>query len=298
MRIPSSTIVMTVVAAVPFGLAIRDTLLHHDRLGRLEAARQAAAAQLAETEQRVAAQEAEDRARVAAETAARDKARRARAHALIGAFAAPGPAFAPLQLGAPVPAGNRDDAALTVDGRGNVIEMASAPVDDDEGCSTLLDVAVHEWGEPAHDQVWLDLGAHRRATIAPNCEVVFAQFDEPIAWVHKLPLDAVGKSRAALATWFATPDTDPDAAWPMPGLDGDQLTSLWPVYDVGRPDKLIGLEISTTATRATAQHVIEALSARLGAKPTHGTDDAYHWKSARLELVGDRLLVVLGTDEP
>jgi len=298
MRIPSSTIVMTVVAAVPFGLAIRDTVLHHDRLGQLELDRKAAAAELVAEQQHAAAEEAEASARLARETAARDKARRERAHELLGGFAAPGPAFAPLQLGAPVPIENHNEAALTVDSHGNVIEMASAPVDDDEGCSTLADVAVHEWGEPAHDHVWLDLDAHRRAMITPDCEVVFAQFDEPIAWVRQLPLDAIGGSRAALAKRFATPDADPDAAWPMPGLDGDELTAMWPVYDVARPDKLVGLQISTTATRATAQHVIEALSARLGAKPAHGDDDSYHWKSVRVGLAGNKLLVVLGADEP
>ena len=299
MRIPSSTIVMTVIAAVPFGLAIRDTALHRDRMHQRERDRAALEAQLQAEQAAAAVADEQEHARVLAEVAARDKARRAHAHELLGAFAAPGPAFAPLQLGGPMPEALPEAVHVTLDHHADVLHMASYPADDDEGCSTLLDVAVHAWGEPAHDRVWLDLATHHRASITADCAVEFAQFDEPIAWVARLPLDAIGGSRAELARRFAVPDADPDAASDLPGLDSDDVTTMWPVFDMNRPDKLIGLEISTTATRTTAQHVIEALSTRLHAKPAHvDGDDAYHWKNARLELIGDKLLVVLGSDDP
>ena len=73
---------------------------------------------------------------------------------------------------------------------------------------------------------------------------------------------------------------------------------MWPVYDVAHPDKLLGLEISTTATPPTRQRVIEALTARLGAKPTlGGEDNVYRWKSMGFEHAGDDLRIVLGAGE-
>jgi hypothetical protein len=299
MRIPSSTIVMTAIAAVPFGLAIRDTAQHRDRLHQREHDRLALEAQLAAEHAAADLADAQQHARLLAEVAARDQARRAHAHDLLGAFAAsPGPAFAPVQLGDPVPDTLPAGIHVTLEHRGNVIEMMSDPADDDEGCSTLVDAAVHQWGEPAHDRVWLDLGAHRRASITPDCAVEVAQYEEPIPWVANLPVDAIGGSRAEVAGRFAVPDAEPDSSWELPGLDGDELTTMWPVFDVTHPDRLLGLQISTSATPRTMHHVIEALSARLRAKPTHGDDDVFRWKNARVELTGDKLLVVLGSDEP
>ncbi len=291
MRIPPSAIVMSLVAAVPFSLAIRDTITHRDRLAQRNDERQV----IATDEQTELAFEAQREQQVAAEQALRDQERHAKASQLVGkAFVTPGPAFGRITLGGP----NTDgDATVVLDAHDTVLVMSSKLDDDDAGCSTLAEVAAKTWGEPAHDHVWLDLATHHRASIGPECALELARFDEPIAWVAQLPLAAVGGSRAELAKRFASQDADPDAAWLAPGLDGDELTTLWPVYDVAHPDKLLGLDLSTNATPETARRVLEALAARIGTKPTHGDDDVYRWKSVRVEIADGNLRVVVGADD-
>jgi hypothetical protein len=296
LRIPTSTIVMSLVAAIPFGLAIRDTVLHHDKLHEL-ADEERLAAERARTEaaQELATQQAYVQ-QLAAERQAREDRVRELARELVGHdFVTPGPAFHGQVLGQP----KLDGTDAISDAAGNVLAMSAKMADDDIACSTLRDVAAKTWGEPATDRVWLDLRTHQRASITSDCALEFGRFADAAAWVKALPLDAVGRSRAELAHKFAShDDVDLDAAWVAPGLDGDAITQMWPVYEVEHPDKLVGLQISTTATRATIERVAQELATRMHAKPVK-SDDAYTWRQPapmRLELDDDKLVIELGPD--
>jgi hypothetical protein len=297
MRIPTSTLVMSLVAAVPFGLAIRDTILHRDKLHQL------ADEEREETERRAAERAAEDAARVLytqqleQERQAREDRVRQHATQLVGHdFVTPGLAFQGEELGnSPV-----YGVDTIVDATGNVLAMTAAMADDDVACSVLREVAAKTWGEPASDRVWLDLRTHQRASITQECGLEFGRFAETAAWVKGLPLDAIGKSRDELARRFASNgDPDHDAAWFVPGLDGDGLTRMWPVYDVAHPDRLLGLQIVTPATPATGERVVQELATRLGAKPVHRDDDAYVWRkpiAMKLEIDDGKIFIDLGPD--
>jgi hypothetical protein len=302
MRIPSSAIIMSLVAAVPFGLAIRDTLEHREpRDVRMRQLLADQARERADADEELAQEHAHEH-ELALRDAERDKQRHDNARQLVGAgFVTPGPAFGALALGAPpMDVGNDPTTAATfvVAPHAKLLSMSRDVADDDPGCSALVDVASSTWGEPSHDHVWLDLGTHRRASIDADCSLTFAQFEEPAAWVAHLPLDVIGRSRGELAKRYLAPDNDPDSAWHAPGLDGDDLTTLSPIYDVDHPDKLLGVEIVTAATPQTFERAVQALATRIGAKPTRDTDGVYHWKTAHAELADGRLLLVLGVDQP
>jgi hypothetical protein len=297
MRIPTSTLVMSLVAAVPFGLAIRDTILHRDKLHEIaEADRQ-------DRERRAAERAADESAQalymqqLEQERQAREERVRQHASLLVGHdFVTPGLAYQGEELGH----SKLDGVDTIVDANGNVLAMTATMTDDDVACSVLRDVASKTWGEPATDRVWLDLRAHHRASITPDCGLEFGRFAEPQAWVKDLPLDAVGKTRVELARRFASNgDPDPDGAWFMPGLDGDGLSRMWPIFDVAHPDKLIGLQIVTPATSPTIDRVVQQLATRLGAKPVHREDGAYIWRkpiAMKLEVDDATMFLELGPD--
>lgn len=296
MRIPSSAIIMSLVAAVPFGLAIRDTLEHREpRDVRAQQLLADQAREQAEADEAIA-QESAHAHELALRDAERDKQRHDNARQLVGAgFVTPGPAFGTLVLGV-----KQSDAGDTtvVSSHGKLLSMSRNTADDDPGCSALVDVASTTWGEPSHDHVWLDLGTHRRASIDADCSVTFAPFDDPAAWVAHLPLDVIGRSRGELAKRYLSSDDDPESTWHEPGLDGDDVTTMSPIYDIDHPDKLLGIEVVTAATQQTFERAVQALATRIGAKPTRDTDGVYHWKTARAELDDGRVLLVLGVDQP
>jgi hypothetical protein len=297
MRIPSSAIVMTLVAAVPFGLAIRDTLQHREpRDLRVQQALAEQARERAEADEEIAEEHDHARALALRETE-REKQRHDSARQLVGTgFVTQGPAFNTLTLGEKPNADAPDDTSVVL-ARGTLLSMSRVLTDDDPGCSALADVAAGTWGEPAHDHVWLDLATHHRASIDQSCALTFAMFDDPVAWVAHLPLDMIGRSRAELAKRYLAPDDDPDGAWHAPGLDGDDLTTLSPIYDLDHPDKLLGIEVVTSATPATFERAVQALAKRIGAKPTRDTDGIYRWRAAHAELDDGRLLLVLGVEQ-
>jgi hypothetical protein len=297
MRIPTSTLVMSLVAAVPFGLAIRDTILHHDRLHELAAAD----AQL--TAQRAAERAADEAAQTMytqqldQERAAREDRVRQHASLLVGhAFVTPGLAFQGEELGdSPV-----YGVPTVVDANGNVLAMTATMADDAVACSVLREVAAQTWGEPATDRVWLDLRTHHRASITQDCGLEFGRFVDAAAWVKDLPIDATGKSRVELAKRFAANgDPNPDVDWFAPGLDGGGLSRMWPIFDVAHPDTLFGLQIVTPATAKTTELVVQQLATRLGAKPVHRDDDAFIWRkpiAMKLTVDDGTLYIELGPD--
>jgi len=195
---------MLLVAAVPFGLAIRDTLSDRDRdrprdvdATRLDVAMQQDVAKAA------AEQERADR------RAARERLRDEHARALVGtAFVTPGPIFEGVALGRIDPAAAaRFTGRIEVDAAGAPLAIDHDLADDDPGCSTLAAVAARTWGEPAHDHVWLDLATHHRASIDPDCGLELAMFQDAADWVAALPLAAVGAPKSALEQRYGvTPD--------------------------------------------------------------------------------------------
>src|SRR6267154_5723319 len=96
MRIPPSVIVMSIVVAVPFGLAIKDTVNHDDPQSRAEREAKRDAEEMEAQEHRYEAEQAKERA----EQNTKRKARRDELRGMFGQTpASMGPTLAGITLG-------------------------------------------------------------------------------------------------------------------------------------------------------------------------------------------------------
>jgi hypothetical protein len=278
MPISRSVIVMGVITAVPFGLAIRETIHHRtaDRNADRDAWSPTATTPAGSSDLRDDAA-ARDRAMAAAAAtadAAHQAAREVPAAAMFGsAVATPGAAFHGIDLGASAD-GVPDDLDVIADGHGQILVVARKLTDDDVGCSTLVRAAEHTWGKPAHDQIWLDAAHGRRASIGTDCALEIARMATPEQWVQNLPFDAIGRPFQTVMHDFAGGDTDGD--WAQPGLDGPDVTNVTAVFDVAHPGPVISVIASTTASPLAVRQTAAALADRLHAKPVID-GDRYHW---------------------
>lgn len=301
MRIPRSVIVMSLVTAVPFGLAVRATL--HERTRAAEMDEELAALEHQRELERQAFDEAER-----ASTAAAEKARIERAHVIetmVGAQPAmPGELFAGLELGAvldPAPL-SRFEANGTLqprhelDAKGRLSAFSIAVGNPFPGdCDTLRERLDATWGH-SRDAVWIDPALHRRASVSgSDCRLRFDTYLPLADWLAAIPYDLVGKPKTAydkLLGIFANADQITPPPYVMPGLDGGtDSTAIEPVID---GDRIIGLSISTTASDEVLAALPDALTARLHSKPTHDPDtDVYLWSRkppVTLVLIGEKTL--------
>src|SRR5664279_4265902 len=290
MRIPPSAIVMTLVIAVPFGFAIRDSLKGNDLQSKKEQA-----------EKEVAAQEtamlAEQKEREAKEYEAQklvDTKRKQTLASLIGSVRGSlGDRFNGKQVG--VPSSEDFESSLNVidgledrDGekpglqlRGNGdIASVSFTIGDDH-CSEMRQALVAAWGEST-DDVWVDSEHARRASLGGLlCILHFDQIVDDKAWTKTALPNLIGKTPAQAqkllgpSTAPMTEGEDSDLSWYLPGATwGRESTELVATVVEG---KITSTTASTTVSSTQAQALIAALSKQLGAQPVADETGNYLW---------------------
>jgi hypothetical protein len=243
MRIPPSVIVMSLVTAVPFALAVRDTMKPHEKTLD-EMTDEEREAHYAEEMRKEAEQDAQ---REAAQTAKRDQTFKT----LFGAKPAQlGAFFGTVHLGMPA-----DDPAIDALPHGDyetipsidyerTATLNSILIAGDDHCDTLHDAMVKAWGD-SDDGIYLDPASHLRAKYG-DCTVAFDRYLDVNEWIDKkdtapVSLSLLGTSVDKLRT--AVHDFDQD--------DGEVLT--WSVPGIGRGTG--PTQISATIENAKIAHV-------------------------------------------
>jgi hypothetical protein len=302
MRIPISVVVMSLLTAAPFALAIRDTVNEKkkptaDELEELG---------LDDYERRSARRDRERLAEYEAE-AAREAAERARDHeakvaqldtlygknkASIGSVFGVG-----VQIGGIVPDAlerrvnelNREGFLLpTVEQTGTAlvslrVDIYSSSYDynssGEDACETLRNKLVGAWG-PSSSGVWTDPAAHARAILSTDrpCSLTFEKYLEPTDWIAALPLDAIGKKSEVVEEKAIGADVyDDTIEWSIPGTGaGKEPTHITAYVDNG---KVVFVSIMSDTDYDTLVAIRDALSAKLKAQPGRDDDtDGWIWK--------------------
>jgi hypothetical protein len=317
MRIPPSVIVMSIVVAVPFGLAIKDTVKHDDPQSRAEREAKREADEF-EAEQRV--HEAEE-AKALAEKTKQQKARHDELAGLFGQTPASlGPTLGGITLG--------DNPDATVLSR---LESSALPIrlerdpsdhimavtialgtnygedDSADDCNTVKDHLTSLWG---HDEnyTWHDAPQRQRVSIhGSDCVVRIELYFEANDWLKHIPMNLVGKTVAQaiaqpmLAAPTDLPTDSPDSSdqsvsWRLPGLGrGNQPTTLQAVVS----GKRIVATVATTVLAAEdGDAFIAAATAALHGKPHHEDGETtYTWKrtpQVTIELDGTAMTMTIG----
>jgi hypothetical protein len=295
MRIPTSVIVMSLVTAVPFGLAIRDTVRHHDPVPEDDDFIQAHAvddpseARLAEARYQAEAERAEAEAAVA--RAAVERARQA----VVGSTPASlGSIFDGIALGEPTERFSLELARRATDptaSAGNLhvdfdvdaVRVAAIHVSLLGDCDSFVDTLRRAWGDTpdATPDIWLTADGTQRASLdTDTCELVFERHVSTLAWVDALPLDAIGWSAKKLAT----------AAGPAAEVDDQQIQWSTPGVGLGRgrtdltayllEGKVAAIRAAFQTDQESANAIRDRLAIRFHAKPSHDDPDsnAYVWK--------------------
>jgi len=312
MRIPTSVIVMSVVTAVPFGLAIRDTLHGHPKDDAFDYDRDASRERvLREAEERADRQAELELERERADAEARRDAVIPR---LVGtAPASLGSLFRGLTLGAPAgsfqPEGTRqaiqevaDVASVSFDV--DAISLNAVEITLDDGCEKLAQRLRTVWGPADHGR-WADPVAHRRASLDEDaCLLHVERYADVETWLGKdatsiVPLDLLHKPEAALRERLAARllgDEDTSIAWDDLGTGGGQgRTHLAATFAHG---KVVGLTASQDGGLLTYHLLRDRVTAILGHEPEEDVEnDAYVWTGripARLTLGEDDVTLELG----
>jgi hypothetical protein len=290
MRIPPSAIVMTLVIAVPFGFAIRDSLEGNDPQSKKQQAERVAAAQ-------VAALQAEESARVEQEYEAQkvvDAKRKQTLATLIGSTPGSlGDRFGGKQVGMPSSA-ELESSLNSIDGledrdgekpglqlRGNG-EIASLSFTiGDEHCGEIREAIANAWGA-GEDDVWVDREHARRASLGGLlCVLHFDQIVDDKTWAKTALTTLIGKTPAqaqkllGASTAPAIEGEDSDLSWYLPGATaGRESTELVASVAGG---KITSTTASTTVSTAQAEALIAALSKQLGSQPVADETGNYLW---------------------
>ena len=280
MRIPASAIVMTLVVAVPFGFAVRDTLKGNDaqsKQDREEAAMRAEEAKLHEQEL------AEQQAQYEREKKADADRKQTFATVLGKQPATLGDRFGASQVGAKAADDFDDqlghvDAVLEVTDHGLQLRgdgsIASVSFTfGDTHCDEIREVVTAAWGA-APDDIWIDRVHHRRASLGGLlCVLHFDQIVDDAAWAKAALPKLLGKSPAQAAKLLGTPTVpldEPTLSWFLPGPpSGRDSTEL--SADVS-DDKIVGTRAVATVTETEALALVDAITKHLG-KP--GTKEDY-----------------------
>jgi hypothetical protein len=289
MRVPTSAIVMTLIVAVPFGFAIRDSLKGNDAQAHLDQE---------EEEMRVA--EAKERDQAAAEQQAQyerekqEKAEREKLYKqLIGADKATlGTMFDGAAVGAEPPAGFEDklsEAVAKLDNTGENyglqlhgdgrIASVSFPIGEAH-CDEMKPVLAAAWGE-APDDIWIDLAHKRRASLSGLlCVLHFDQIVDDATWVKNAMPKLVGKTPQQAAKLLGAPTVpldEPTLSWYLPGPpNGHDSTELSADVDEG---KIVAITSSVTVTDEQARALIEQVGKQLHAPPVKDEyGDIFNWE--------------------
>jgi len=295
MRIPPSVVVMSLVTAAPFALAIRDTLnnkhaVRGDELGDYDARYDR------ENSRALAEYEAEMR-REAEEREARSKERVAQLDQLYGVQkAAMGPLLEGIELGAgagsfqPEHVRRRIENAsregfinVYFDADATALNAVNITVNSDgetaDACEQLTAKLEASWGAGTNN-VWIDPARHQRAAFdEERCTLRFDRYIEPTDWVAALPLAAIGANAEKFAdTLGGSAEVDDERIyWSMPGLRfGKQDTKL-EAYVVNH--KIVGFKATVDSDFDSTVAVRDALATKLKSQPNKDDyDNVWAWK--------------------
>lgn len=330
MRIPPSVIVMSLLTAAPFGMAIRDTLTKKQPAEEVDEWGDYGARSAREDRDALAEYEAE-RAREAEADAESRKLKIAKLDSLYGSTkASMGSLLQGITLGADAtsfqPEATRarieresEDGTVTVSFdadekrlHGVTVSLSGREYDASIDMMTTLCDPLHEklvaaWGRPSVGSTWLDETIHQRATLdRDDCTLTFSQYLTADAWIATLPIDGLGKSAEKyLAAYAETHGTafddyeDEYAAWVGTGLGtGDESTKFTVGID-GRK-KISGLRITADSDFDSFVTVRDALAAKVKAQPRLDDDTgAWVWKKPAMSIAQDytnRITLVVGKD--
>lgn len=300
MRIPPSVIVMSLVTAVPFALAVRDTVKPHEKTldemtdGEREAHFEAQMQKEAE----------QDAQREAAKSAARDKVYQSffgAKPAQLGSF------FGTVQLGIAA-----DDPAIEKLPRGDyetipyidyerTATLDAIRIPGDDHCDALNAAMIKAWGD-SQDGVYLDPASRVRAKYG-DCTVTFDRYVEVNAWVDKrdaapVPLTLVGKSLDKLHELVPHIDQDDGGVvmWTEAGIGrGAGPTHLTATIE---NDKVTHVTINVMTDAPTADAVKARLVGLLGKGTANPDDpDVIEWKrKGAFTFASDTVSIELGKD--
>lgn len=282
MRIPASAIVMTLVVAVPFGFAIRDTLKGNDAQSKQEREE----AEMRAEEAKLHDQEiAEQQAQYEREKKLNEERKQTFATVIGKEPATLGERFGGSQVGAKAPDDFEDqlsriDAVLDVTNHGLQLRgdgtIASVSFTfGDTHCDEIRDVVKAAWGPATEDdEIWIDRAHHRRASLGGLlCVLHFDQIVDDAAWAKAALPKVLGKTPAQAAKQLGTPTVpldEPTLSWFLPGPpSGRDSTELSAEVSDG---KIISTRTVATVTQDQALALVDAITKQLG-KP--GTKEDY-----------------------
>lgn len=329
MRIPTSVIVMSLLTAAPFGLAIRDTLTKKERStvedewgdygrsGRQDS--KALAEYEAEMQREADARAEKRRQQIEKLDQLYGSTKGSMGTLLDGVFlGADAGSFQPEATRQRIQRETESgflDVSFDVDAkalRGVTIALSARDYDPDLGevvnlCEPLHEKLVTAWG-PSTNGTWLDEVRHVRATLdTDSCTLTFDQYLTADEWVKAVTAIQIGKpSEKALqaytqATGFVFDEySDDEVRWNLPGLGtatgGTEVTALI------QHGKIVGLRANVDADFDSVVAMRDGLSAVLKSQPVRSEDDeSWTWKKkpgARLSQYegSDRVYLLLGRD--
>ena len=300
MRIPASVIVMSLVTAVPFALAVHDTMKPHEK-SLDEMSDEEREAHFEAEMQKEAEQDAQ---REAAKSAARDKVNQS----MFGAKPAQlGSFFGTVHLGMPA-----DDPAIDALPRSDYetrpdIEydrsttLDSIHIGGIDHCDALNAAMIKAWGD-SPDGIYLDTANHARAKYG-DCTVTFDRYVEVNEWVDKkdtapVSLSLVGKSVDKVRALVPHIDQDDGEIlmWSEPGIGrGAGPTHITATIE---NDKVTHVAISVITDAPTIDAVKARLVGLLGKGTTDPDEpDVLVWKNkGKLFMNETSLTLDLGKD--
>jgi hypothetical protein len=295
MRIPTSLIVMSLLTAVPFGLAIRDTVTGKQRLSAddddlaYDARREQ---EWLERHERELAREAEARERSREQLHAKlDQVYGARAHmgSLLRGIEL-GPASSFLAIDAMLRKADRiitrDSLQVEIDYMGTEVTDVIVDVgDDDDTCAALGSKLMAAWG-PSTAGAWLDPASHTRAHFDRDlCKLTFQRYVEPADWVAGVPLEMLGQPVKKLLA--AVPHAIHEGnmvEWFLPGVGyGGSSTDMVAYLD--QQGRVSSIHASTGTDFDSLVAIRNALTTQLKVQPVRDEElDGWTWKSRKLPV--------------
>jgi len=304
MRIPTSVIVMTCVTAIPFGLAIRSTVIERQRAReavelakRLEVEREQARVEEERLEAQLAAAEKAKHDAALASLFGKDRATLGTAFGFALDDRPSGDAITKVEVAlrdqTPVFERGRDDRVIGVQ-----LQLG------EQDCDAIRARLDGTWGKSDAYGVWLDPAHHHRATIAgADCELRFDDYVELGEWIKLVPTDLVGKpvGEALSVLGPAQEMTDEELTWHLPGVPGGTETTTYRLRVTNNVVHQINAH--TTVIPDEVGKLLDTVTARFKSKPeiddTTGTT-VWTWKRtppASVESDGGMFLLEIGTYE-
>jgi|GEM_PF-2288644 len=286
MRIPPSAIVMTLLVAVPFGFAVRDTLKGNDP----QTLKEREEAQLRAEEQKAHEEElAEQQAQYEREKKLNAEREQTYATIIGKDIATLGERFDGAQVGMKATDALEErlgqiDTVLDVTNHGLQLRgdgtIASVSFTfGDSHCDKMSDILTKAWG-PATTagEIWIDKANHRRASLGGLlCVLHFDQIVDDAAWAKAALPKLIGKTPAQAQKLLGTPTVpldEPTLSWFLPGPPGGRdSTELSAEVADG---KIVSTRVVATVTPSESISLVDALTKQIG-KPATKEDYGNVW---------------------